>query len=180
MDRKDRAGEGESMVAVKMASAAPNIGEQLRVGAMAGLIGGISIWIYEAVVWVGVQHQMALAGIPANAVGLVFGKATQASLGVGSYVIGTAIHFAFAMAWGALFALIWPWLRRRGVEATLAALFYAVIAWIVMHAAIALVSTSHPDYADPAVIIGGFMSHFVYAVPMALLVKRRLAESYPA
>jgi hypothetical protein len=169
------------MVAAKMGHAVPaaGIGERLRVGAMAGLIGGVSIWIYEAAVWVGVQHQMALAGIPANAVGLVFGKAAQTSLGVGSYLIGTIIHFAFAMAWGALFALIWPSLRRRGVEATLAALFYAVIAWIVMHAAIALVSTSHPNYADPVVIIGGFMSHLFFTVPMALLVKRRLAESYP-
>jgi hypothetical protein len=69
-------------------------------------------------------------------------------------------------------ALIWPFFRRRGVEATLLALFYAVFAWIVMHAAIALISTSHPDYTDPAVIIGGFMSHIFFTVPLALWVKR--------
>ena len=67
--------------------------------------------------------------------------------------------------------------RKRGWEATLLALFYAVFAWIVMHAAIAAVSTSHPDYLDPTVIIGGFMSHFVFTVPLALVVKRRLAAA---
>jgi len=44
----------------------------------------------------------------------------------------------------------------------------------VMHVAIAIVSNNHPDYLDPFVIIGGFMSHFFYAVPLALVVKQRL------
>jgi hypothetical protein len=149
---------------------------QVSAGLLGGLAGGVVIWFYEALVWVGVQHQMPLAGIPANAVGLVFGKPVQASLGLLSYGIGTAIHFVFAMAWGVLFALLWPPLARRGVEATLAALVYAVLAWIVMHAAIALVSTSHPDYTDPVVIIGGFMSHIFFAVPLALVVKAKLAR----
>jgi hypothetical protein len=48
------------------------------------------------------------------------------------------------------------------------------IAWIVMHAAITMVSTSHPDYLDPTVVIGGFMSHVFFTVPLALAVKRRL------
>lgn len=147
---------------------------QLTACLIGGLVGGVIIWIYEAVVWVGVQHQMPLQGIPANAVGLVFGKPFQASLGLGAYALGTAIHFAFAMVWGVGFALIWPFFRRRRVEATLVALFYAVFAWIVMHVAIAIVSTSHPDYTDPAVIIGGFMSHFFFTVPMALVIKSRL------
>jgi len=43
-----------------------------------------------------------------------------------------------------------------------------------MHIAIAIVSKNHPDYLDPLVIIGGFMSHFFYAVPLALIVKQRL------
>jgi uncharacterized RDD family membrane protein YckC len=60
------------------------------------------------------------------------------------------------------------------VEATLVALFFAVLLWIVMHVAIAIVSNNHPDYLDPFVIIGGFMSHFFYAVPLALVVKQRL------
>jgi hypothetical protein len=73
-----------------------------------------------------------------------------------------------------LFAFVWPTFRRRGVEATLVALFFAVILWIVMHVAIAIVSNNHPNYLDPAVIIGGFMSHLFYAVPLALIVKQRL------
>ena len=150
-------------------------GDKIRAGLIGGLIGAVTIWIYEAVVWVGVQHQMPLAFIPSNATGLVFGKAFQQSLGLLASVLGTAIHFSFALAWGVLFALIWPFFRRRGIEATLVALFYAVFAWIVMHAAIMLVSSNHPNYYDPAVVIGGFMSHFFFTVPLALTVKYRLA-----
>jgi hypothetical protein len=143
-------------------------------GLLGGLVGGVIIWIYEAIVWVGLQHLMPMAGIPRNATGLVFGKEAQDSLGALAYVVGTGIHFFFCFAWGVLFAFAWPYFRRRGYEATLAALFYAVIIWIVMHVAIAIVSNNHPNYLDPFVIIGGFMSHFFYAVPLALIVKQRL------
>ena len=146
----------------------------IRTGAIGGLTGGVIIWIYEALVWVGAQHLMPLAGIPRNATGLVFGKGVQESLGAMAYVVGTGIHFFFTIAWGVLFAMIWPWFRRRGYEATLVALFYAVVVWIVMHLAIAVASDYHPNYLDPVVIIGGFMSHFFFAVPLALIVKYRL------
>ena len=76
-----------------------------------------------------------------------------------------------------LFAFLWPYFRRRGYEATLVALFYAVIIWIVMHVAIAIASANHPNYLDPNVIIGGFMSHFFYTVPLALVVKQRLTST---
>jgi hypothetical protein len=69
-----------------------------------------------------------------------------------------------------------PWFRRRGYEATLVALFYAVVAWIVMHAAIVVVGNDHPNYYDPVVIIGGFMSHFFFTIPLALVVKHKLAD----
>jgi hypothetical protein len=148
----------------------------LEVGLMGGLVGGVVIWIYEAVVWVGAQHLMPLAGIPRNATGLVFGSDVQTSLGWLAYVIGTFIHFLFAVVWGVLFAYVWPYFRRRGFEATLVALPYAMIAWIVMHLAIMVASDNHPNYYDPNVIIGGFMSHFFFAVPMALYVKDRMAK----
>ncbi len=151
--------------------------ERIRVGLLGGLVGGVVIWIYEAIVWVGVQHLMPLAGIPRNATGLVFGKDVQDSLGALAYAVGTGIHFFFALAWGVLFALAWPTFARRGYEATLVALFFAVILWIVMHVAIAVVSSNHPNYLDPNVIIGGFMSHIFYAVPLALFVKHRLRTS---
>jgi hypothetical protein len=150
------------------------IAETISAGLLGGLVGGVSIWIYEAIVWVGAQGLMPLAGIPRNATGLVFGKEAQASLGAFAYVLGTGIHFFFCFAWGVLFAFLWPYFRQRGYEATLVALFFAVILWIVMHVAIALVSTDHPNYLDPNVIIGGFMSHLFYTAPLALVVKQRL------
>jgi hypothetical protein len=146
----------------------------VRVGAIAGVVGGICIWIYEALVWVEAQHLMPLAGIPKNAVGLVFGPEAQRSLGGVSYLLGTAIHFGVAASWGIVFARIWPYWREKGYEATLLALPFAVVAWIVMHAAIAAVSQSHPNYGDPAVIIGGVMSHLFFTVPLALYVKKNL------
>lgn len=155
----------------------PAVVQTIRAGVAGGLTGALLIWVYEALVWVGAQHLMPLAGIPGNATGLVFGKAVQDELGVWSYFLGTAIHFVFALSWGVLFAVIWPHFRRRGYEATFVALFYAMIAWIVMHVMIMIASTSHPNYFDPNVIIGGFMSHFVFTVPLALVVKRMLAPT---
>jgi hypothetical protein len=151
-----------------------HVAETISAGLLGGLIGGVSIWIYEAIVWVGAQRLMPLAGIPRNATGLVFGKEVQASLGAFAFVLGTGIHFFFCFAWGVLFAFLWPYFRQRGYEATLVALFFAVILWVVMHVAIALVSSDHPNYLDPNVIIGGFMSHLFYTVPLALVVKQRL------
>jgi len=151
------------------------LGETIRVGLYAGLIGGIIIWIYEAIVWVGIQNLMPLAGIPRNATGLVFGKGVQDSLGAVAYLVGTGIHFFFALAWGVVFAWTWPTFARRGIEASLVGMFFAVFLWIAMHIAIAVVSSNHPNYLDPNVIIGGFMSHLFYAVPLALIVKHRLA-----
>ena len=148
----------------------------IRAGLIGGLVGGATIWIYEALVWVGAQHLLPLAGIARNATGLVFGKDVQESLGWMAYLVGTAIHFFFSITWGIVFAWMWPFLRKRGYEATLVALVYAVIAWIVMHVAIMIASDNHPNYYDPIVIIGGVMSHLFFTVPLALVVKRQLAE----
>ncbi|NTI17010.1 hypothetical protein G6L29_15320 [Agrobacterium rhizogenes] len=153
----------------------PALWSTIKAGLIGGITGGVLIWIYEAIVWVGIQQLMPLAGIPRNATGLVFGKGVQESLGLTAYFLGTAIHFSFVFAWGIAFACIWPYFRRRGYEATFVALFYAVVIWIVMHAAIMVATTDHPNYFDPMVVIGGFMSHFFYTVPLALIVKRRLA-----
>jgi hypothetical protein len=155
-------------------AAVPDRATTIRAGVIGGVIGGVVIWIYEAVVWVGAQHLMPLGGIPRNATGLVFGKAAQEQLGALAYPLGTGIHFFFCLAWGVLFAYLWPSLQRRGWEATLAAMVYAVVIWIVMHAAIMVVTNDHPNYLDPNVVIGGFMSHLFYAVPLALYVKRKL------
>src|SRR6266478_10157902 len=111
-----------SIYAASSTPATPDRALTVRAGLIGGLAGGIIIWIYEALVWVGVQHLMPMAGIPRNATGLVFGKAVQEQLGALSYVLGTAIHFFFVLAWGVLFAFAWPYFRRRGYEATLVAL----------------------------------------------------------
>lgn len=147
----------------------------LRAGVIGGLTGGVIIWVYEALVWVGAQRLMPLAGIPRNATGLVFGEQVQDSLGWLASLVGTGIHFVFAAGWGVLFAWLWPYCRARGYEATLVALFYAAVAWTVMHVAIMIASDNHPNYFDPTVIIGGCMSHFFFTIPLALIVKRRLA-----
>jgi hypothetical protein len=156
-----------------------NRGATIRAGVLGGLLGGVVIWIYEAVVWVNVEHLMPLIGIPRNATGLVFGQPLQASLGAMAYVIGTVIHFGFASAWGILFASVWPFFRRQGYEATFIALLYAMFAWIVMHAAIALAGHKHPDYLDAGIIINGLVSHLFFSVPLALVVRRRLAAGEP-
>ena len=163
---------GSPVNGARMAARPEDVALTIRAGLIGGFVGGVSIWIYEAIVWVGVQSLMPLGGIPRNATGLVFGKGVQDSLGSFAYILGTGIHFFFCFVWGVLFAFLWPYFRRRGYEATLVALFFAVIVWIVMHVAIALVSSDHPNYLDPNVVIGGFMSHLFYAVPLALAVKR--------
>jgi hypothetical protein len=61
-----------------------------RGGRHRGLVGGVCIWSYEAIVWVWAQHQMPLIGIPGNATGLVFGKEVQQALGSFWYLLGTA------------------------------------------------------------------------------------------
>ena len=144
----------------------------VRAGMFGGLVGGVTIWIYEALVWVWAQHLLPLSGIPPNATGLVFGKRFQDAIGAWAYPLGTTIHFGFAIVWGVLFAMLWPWARRRGYEATLVAIPYAALAWVVMHVAISIASKDHPNYHDPVVIIGGVMSHIFFALPMALVVKR--------
>ncbi len=149
----------------------------IRAGLIGGLAGGVTIWIYEALVWVGAQHLMPLSGIPPNATGLVFGKHFQQAIGVWAYALGTSIHFGFAVVWGVLFAMMWPMARRRGYEATFVAIPFAAVAWVAMHVAISIATTDHPNYTDPVVIIGGVMSHIFFTVPMALVVKRLTGEA---
>jgi hypothetical protein len=96
-----------------------HVADTVRAGVLGGLVGGVSIWIYEAIVWVGVQRLMPLAGIPRNATGLVFGKEVQDSLGPFAYILGTGIHLFFCFTCGVLFAFLWPYLWQRGYEATL-------------------------------------------------------------
>ena len=81
-------------------AAIPDVALTVRAGLLGGLAGGVSIWIYEAIVWVGVQRRMPLGGIPRNATGLVFGRAVQESLGALASVVGSGSHFFFCFVWG--------------------------------------------------------------------------------
>ena len=52
----------------------PNRRRIIEAGAIGALVGGVCIWIHEAIVWVWAQHQMPLIGIPGNATGLASGR----------------------------------------------------------------------------------------------------------
>jgi hypothetical protein len=141
---------------------------------VAGLVGAVTSWLYELIVWVHLLHLTSVAGIAENTAVLSFGSSIR-TLGAGALALGVAIHFLTAVSWGILFAFIWPALRARSIEATLAALFYGVFAWVIMHnVVLALFSPAPPTYTVYSVI-NGLMAHtFAFSVPMALVIKRIL------
>jgi hypothetical protein len=148
-----------------------------RAGVIGGLVGALTSWIYELVVWVHLLHLTSVSGIAENTAVLSFGPAVR-SLAAGALVLGVAIHFLTAVIWGILFALIWPALRARSIEATLAALFYGIFAWVVMHnVVLALFSPAPPTYTVYSVI-NGLMAHtFAFSVPLALVIKRLMRRT---
>jgi hypothetical protein len=155
-------------------SSRPAPAAQLRAGVVGGLVGAVTSWLYELVVWVHLLHLSTVSGIAENTAVLSFGTAVR-SLGAAALALGVAIHFLTAVIWGILFAFLWPALRARSIEATLAALFYGVFAWVVMHnVVLALFSPAPPSYTVYSVI-NGLMAHtFAFSVPLALVVKRLL------
>jgi hypothetical protein len=145
---------------------------KLRAGIVGGGVGAVSSWLYELVVWVHYLHLTTVRGIAENTAVLSFGPGIR-SLGAGAVALGVAIHFLTAVIWGVLFAFIWPALRARSIEATLAALFYGIFAWVFMHnVVLALFSPAPPSYT-PYSVINGLMAHtFAFSVPLALVIKR--------
>ncbi len=146
----------------------------LRAGIAGGLVGAVTSWLYELVVWVHFLHLTTVPGIAENTAVLSFGPGIR-TLGGAALALGVAIHFLTAVIWGALFAFIWPLLKARSIEATLAALCYGIFAWVVMHnVVLALFSPAPPHYTVYSVI-NGLMAHtFAFSVPMALVIKRLL------
>jgi len=140
-------------------------------------VGALASWLYELIVWVHLLHLTSVSGIAENTAVLSFGPGVR-SLGAGALALGVAIHFLTAVIWGILFALIWPALRARSIEATLAALFYGIFAWVVMHNVIlALFSPAPPTYTVYSVI-NGLMAHtFAFSVPLALVIKRLMRRA---
>src|SRR5580692_13001206 len=147
---------------------------KLRAGVIGGLVGAVTSWIYELIVGVRLLHLTTAYGIAENTAVLSFGAGIR-RLGYGAFALGVGIHFLTAVIWGILFALLWPALRARAIEATLAALFYGIFAWVVMHNVIlALFSPAPPSYTVYSVL-NGLMAHtFAFSVPMALVIKRLL------
>ena len=159
---------------VVVATGAFGLRRQVTAGLAGGLVGGVTIWIYELVVNSGLLKLATPYQVVENTAVLCFGPGIRA-LGPPAFFLGVAIHFATAMVWGILFALIWPALRARRIEATLAALVFGIFAWIVMHnLLLAAFSPAPPSYTVYSVI-NGFMSHTLgFAVPLALVVQNRL------
>lgn len=54
-------------------------------------------------------------------------------------------------------------------------MLFAPLLWIAIHVPIPMLGDDHPNYRDPIVVIGGFMSHLFFTVPLALWVKKRLS-----
>ncbi len=152
---------------------------QLRAGVAGGLVGALTSWVYELLVWVRLLHLTSAYGIAENTAVLSFGPAIR-QLGIWAFVLGVGIHFLTAVLWGIAFALLWPALRARQVEATLAALFYGIFAWIIMHnVVLALFSPAPPTYTVYSVL-NGFVAHtFAFSVPLALVIKRLLQVPPP-
>ncbi len=147
------------------------------VGVEAGLLGGTVIWGYELVVWVHLLHLRTVFGLFQNSAVLALGNEVKAWPAAASLAASGLIHYATAVAWAVPFSWAWPALRARGVEATLAALFYGILAWVVMHnVVLALFSPAPPTYTVYGVL-NGFVSHtFAFSVPVALWIKHRGAR----
>jgi len=143
----------------------------IRNGAMAGMVGAFTIWIFEYIVQVPILHQTDTAGVVQHTALLVFGPRILAQPLL-AFILGAIIHCLTGLVWGIIFAFVWPKLAARHIEATLAALVFGAFAWVIMHnVVLALFSPDPPVYTFNVVLLG-MMSHMVaFAVPLALTVK---------
>jgi len=83
--------------------------------------------------------------------------------------------------WGVGFAYLWPTLRTWRIEATLAALFYGVFAWIIMHVLVLAWFSPAPPVYTVYSVLNGLVSHtFAFSVPVALMIKRLTREANPS
>ncbi len=147
-------------------------GRTLRIGLWVGLVGSLTIWLYEYVLLYKLFHQgNDAAGVVQHAALLVFGPGMRSS-GLPGFVLGLLIHCATGMVWGVVFAFIWQFLTKPRIEATLAALLFGAIAWAVTHLVVLAIFSTEPPVYTTYGVINGLTSHMVaFAVPMALTVK---------
>lgn len=150
----------------------------LQHGAIAGMVGAITIWIFEYIVQVPVLHQTDAAGVVQHTALLVFGPGILAKP-ISAFWLGAIIHCLTGIVWGVIFATAWPSLAARRVEAMLAALFFGAFAWVIMHNVVLAIFSPDPPIYTFNVVLLGMMSHMVaFAVPLAWTVKI-LAERAP-
>ena len=131
-------------------AAQPDVALTVRAGLIGGLAGGVGIWIYEAIVWVGVQRLIRLGGIPAQRHRAGVREGGSELAGRASLTSSGTRFTSFSASPGACCSLSCG--RISGGAAMRrhwSLCSFAAIVWIVMHLAIALVSTDHPNYLDP-------------------------------
>ena len=100
---------------------------RLTAGLIGGFVGSLTIWVYECVVFYGAMHSSSLPGIVQHTALLVFGPGIL-ERPLAAFVWGAVIHCLTGIVWGVVFASLWPALRRTGVEVTLAALGFGIVA----------------------------------------------------
>jgi hypothetical protein len=73
-----------------------------------------------------------------------------------------------------VFVFAWPYFRRSGYEATLVALFFAIVLWIVNAHRDRCRNGGPSELPRPKRNDRWLDVAFFYAVPLALIVKKRL------
>jgi len=103
----------------------------LRAGLLGGVVGALTSWIYELIVWVRLLHLDQRLRHRENTAVLSFGPRIR-SLGATAFALGVCIHFPDGSDLGNFVRAHLARAARRSIEATLAALFYGIFAWVVM------------------------------------------------
>jgi hypothetical protein len=147
--------------------------ERLRAGLISGLVAAGTTWTYEFIVNVYVLRMSSIYAIAQHGALLVFGPRVEA-LGAWTLLIGMGVHFGTSCAWGVVFAMIWPWLRARGFEASLAGVMFGLLACLVMVNILIHVSPMHVKPTLVLVLLSVIFHTLPFGIPLALVVQALL------
>lgn len=151
----------------------PSTIDRLRAGLIAGLTAAATTWAYEFIVNVYVLKMSSIYTIAQHGALLVFGPRVQA-LGGWTLLIGMGVHFGTSCFWGILFAMIWPWLRARGFEASLAGVLFGLLACLVMDSIVIHVSPMHVKPTLVLILLSVIFHTLPFGIPLALVVQALL------
>jgi hypothetical protein len=151
----------------------PSTTERLRAGLISGLVAAISTWAYEFIVNVYVLKMSSIYMIAQHGALLVFGPRVQA-LGQWTLLIGMGVHFGTSCVWGMFFAMVWPWLRARGFEASLAGVLFGLLACLVMVNILIHVSPMHVQPTLVLILLSVIFHTLPFGIPLALVVQALL------